>query len=83
MATWIIGSITVTRIEEQLGFSFPPEQYFMNFEREVLDRHLGWLAPAGTPSCSIAAPGITRSDRGCRDSITWIRRFSSACARPE
>ena len=45
MATWIIGSITVTRIEEQLGFSFPPEQYFANFEREVLDRHLGWLAP--------------------------------------
>lgn len=45
MATWTIGSITVTRIEEQLGFSFPPEQYFVNFEREVLDRHLGWLAP--------------------------------------
>ena len=45
MTTWTIGSITVTRIEEQLGLSFPPDQYFAGFEREVLERHLGWLVP--------------------------------------
>ena len=28
MATWTIGGVSVTRVEEQLGFaSFPPEQY--------------------------------------------------------
>ena len=46
MTTWAVGSITVTRIEEQLGFAhMQPEQYFPGFEREVLERHLGWLAP--------------------------------------
>lgn len=46
MATWSIGSATVTRIEEQLGFAkMPPDRYFRGFEREVLDRHLGWLVP--------------------------------------
>lgn len=46
MSTWSIGPVTVTRIEEMLGHgSFPPEQYFVGFEREVLERHLGWLVP--------------------------------------
>ena len=46
MATWGIGPVSVTRIEEQLGFgSFPPDQYFTGFDRAVLERHLGWLVP--------------------------------------
>lgn len=46
MTTWNIGAASVTRIEEQLGFALmPPEKYFPGFEREVMDRHLGWLAP--------------------------------------
>src|SRR5262245_45236831 len=46
MTTWAVGSITVTRVEEQLGFAhMQPEQYFSGFERAVLERHLGWLAP--------------------------------------
>ena len=46
MSTWTIGPASVTRIEEQLGFgSFPPEQYFSGFERQVLDRNLDWLVP--------------------------------------
>jgi glyoxylase-like metal-dependent hydrolase (beta-lactamase superfamily II) len=46
MSTWTVGPVSVTRIEEQLGFgSFPPEQYFSGFEREVLDRNLDWLVP--------------------------------------
>jgi glyoxylase-like metal-dependent hydrolase (beta-lactamase superfamily II) len=44
VATWAIGDVTVTRIEEQLGFaSRPPEQYLDGFEREMLARHLHWL----------------------------------------
>ena len=43
---WRIGDATITRVEEQLGpGSFPPEQYFTGFDREVLTRHLDWLAP--------------------------------------
>jgi len=46
MTTWTVGPVSVTRIEEQLGFgSFPPEEYFSGFEREVLDSNLGWLVP--------------------------------------
>jgi hypothetical protein len=46
MATWTIGSVTVTRIEEQLGVTAAtPEQYFRGFERDVLQRHLDWVAP--------------------------------------
>jgi glyoxylase-like metal-dependent hydrolase (beta-lactamase superfamily II) len=46
MSTWSVGPVSVTRIEEQLGFgSFPPEQYFSGFEKEVLDRNLDWLVP--------------------------------------
>jgi len=46
MAAWNIGSVVVTRVEEQIGFAhMPPEVYFRGFEREVLERHLDWLAP--------------------------------------
>ena len=46
MATWAIGDVMVTRIEEQLGFaSRPPEQYLDGFEREMLACHLHWLVP--------------------------------------
>jgi glyoxylase-like metal-dependent hydrolase (beta-lactamase superfamily II) len=46
VATWTIGDVSVTRIEEQLGFaSRPPEQYLDGFERETLKRHLDWLVP--------------------------------------
>jgi glyoxylase-like metal-dependent hydrolase (beta-lactamase superfamily II) len=46
MTTWTVGPVSVTRIEEQLGFaSFPPDQYFPGCERELLDQHLDWLEP--------------------------------------
>jgi glyoxylase-like metal-dependent hydrolase (beta-lactamase superfamily II) len=46
VATWTIGNVTVTRVEEQLGFaSLPPQQFFDGFERETLERHLDWLVP--------------------------------------
>jgi glyoxylase-like metal-dependent hydrolase (beta-lactamase superfamily II) len=45
-ATWTVGDVTITRIEEQLGFaSFPPEKYLIGFERETLKQHLHWLTP--------------------------------------
>ena len=46
MATWTIGAVNVTRVEEQIGFaSFPPEQYLDGFERNLLEQHLPWLLP--------------------------------------
>ena len=46
MKVWTIGAVSVTPVEEQIGFaSFPPEQYFPGFERELLQRHLAWLVP--------------------------------------
>lgn len=46
MSTWTLGTVTVTRIEEQLGMaSFPPDEYFTDFDRDILERHLGWLVP--------------------------------------
>jgi glyoxylase-like metal-dependent hydrolase (beta-lactamase superfamily II) len=46
MSTWTIGSVTVTRVEEHLGpTGMPCEKYLTGFERDVLERHLGWLAP--------------------------------------
>ena len=46
MATWTIGAVTVTRVEEQIGFaSFPPEEYLAGFDRDLLQRHLPWLVP--------------------------------------
>ena len=46
MATWTIGAVSVTRVEEQIGFaSFPPEQYLAGFERTLLQKHLPWLVP--------------------------------------
>lgn len=46
MATWAIGEVTVTRIEEQLGpAGRKSDQYLAGFERETLVRHLHWLTP--------------------------------------
>ena len=46
MTTWTIGSVSVTRVEEQLGITNQPcEKYFPNFERDVLERHREWVAP--------------------------------------
>ena len=46
MTTWTVGAVSVTRVEEQLGFaSLPPEKYLAGFERAVLERHLAWLVP--------------------------------------
>ena len=46
ISTWTIGSATITRVEEQLGITNQPcEKYFRKFERDVLERHLDWLAP--------------------------------------
>jgi glyoxylase-like metal-dependent hydrolase (beta-lactamase superfamily II) len=46
MTTWTLGSATITRIEEQLGFTdLACEAYFPNFERDVLQRELPWVAP--------------------------------------
>lgn len=46
MTSWSIGAITATRIEEHLGLTnLPPEEYFVGFEREVVERHLEWLVP--------------------------------------
>ena len=46
MTTWTIGAISVTRVEEQVGFaSVPPEKYLAGLDRAVLARHLDWLVP--------------------------------------
>jgi glyoxylase-like metal-dependent hydrolase (beta-lactamase superfamily II) len=46
MATWSVGSISVTRVGEQIGFSsLPPEQFLVGFDRDLLARHLEWLVP--------------------------------------
>ena len=43
---WTIGTVSVTRVEEQIGFaSFPPEQYLAGFERDMLQQHMSWLVP--------------------------------------
>jgi glyoxylase-like metal-dependent hydrolase (beta-lactamase superfamily II) len=46
VATWTIGSVRVTRIEEQLGFaSVPPERYLAGLMHDALERHHDWLVP--------------------------------------
>jgi glyoxylase-like metal-dependent hydrolase (beta-lactamase superfamily II) len=46
VAIWTVGTVSVMRIEEQVGFaSFPPEQYLAGFERELLAEHHAWLVP--------------------------------------
>ena len=46
MATWSVGTISVTRVGEQIGFSsLPPEQFLVGFDRDLLARHLDWLVP--------------------------------------
>lgn len=46
MTTWTVGAVSVTRVEEQLGFaSLPPDKYLAGLDRAVLQRHLAWLVP--------------------------------------
>lgn len=46
MQTWQIGSVSVTRIEEQIGLaSFLPERYLDGFDRSLLAQHFDWLVP--------------------------------------
>ncbi|HUZ74140.1 MAG TPA: MBL fold metallo-hydrolase [Stellaceae bacterium] len=46
MATWSLGPITVTRIEELLGpANVPPDQYLLGYDRALVDRHRDWLVP--------------------------------------
>lgn len=46
MASWSVGSVGITRIEEQLGpSSVPPEQYLVGLDRGLLAQHAGWLVP--------------------------------------
>src|SRR5262249_29034332 len=46
MPTWTIGSVTITRVEEQLGITnHACDKYFPGFEREVLRGHLTWAVP--------------------------------------
>jgi glyoxylase-like metal-dependent hydrolase (beta-lactamase superfamily II) len=46
VTTWTIGAVSVTRVEEQVGFaSVPPEKYLAGLDRGVLAQHLGWLVP--------------------------------------
>ncbi|MGH8764759.1 MAG: MBL fold metallo-hydrolase, partial [Burkholderiales bacterium] len=47
MAIWNLGAVSVTRIEEMMGeASYPPAEYFSEFDRAVLERNLGWLVPS-------------------------------------
>jgi glyoxylase-like metal-dependent hydrolase (beta-lactamase superfamily II) len=44
--TWRIGAISITRIEEQVGYaSVAPEKYLVGLDRAVLEAHLKWLVP--------------------------------------
>jgi glyoxylase-like metal-dependent hydrolase (beta-lactamase superfamily II) len=46
MLTWQVGSVRVTRIEEQLGrVGLPVDRFLVGFDREVFNRHAAWLAP--------------------------------------
>jgi glyoxylase-like metal-dependent hydrolase (beta-lactamase superfamily II) len=46
VTTWMIGGVSVTRVEEQLGFaSLPPERYLAGFDRSLLEANLRWLVP--------------------------------------
>jgi glyoxylase-like metal-dependent hydrolase (beta-lactamase superfamily II) len=90
MTTWTLGSVTVTRIEEQLGVTNQPcEKYFPNFEREVLQRHLDWAAPdhyspqydrfvTSVHSWLVRAGGLTILIDTCggnQKNRPWTRRF--------
>lgn len=40
MLTWPVGSVRVTRIEEQLGrVGLPVDRFLVGFDREVFNRH--------------------------------------------
>jgi glyoxylase-like metal-dependent hydrolase (beta-lactamase superfamily II) len=43
---WMLGAVSITRIEEQIGpGAFPPDKFYSNFDREAFRRHLDWLVP--------------------------------------
>ena len=44
-ATWKIGQVTVTRIEELHGPSMRPEELLATWDPEVLKEHASWLVP--------------------------------------
>jgi glyoxylase-like metal-dependent hydrolase (beta-lactamase superfamily II) len=46
LATWTIGEITATRIEESVGpTSVGPRQFLTNFDAEVFQSHFEWMVP--------------------------------------
>src|SRR5882672_12300129 len=46
METWNVGSVTITRIAEQVGpSSLPAGQFLPALEQAVLDQHRDWLVP--------------------------------------
>jgi glyoxylase-like metal-dependent hydrolase (beta-lactamase superfamily II) len=46
MESWQIGSVTITRIAEQVGpSSLPAGQFLPALERRVLEQHRDWLVP--------------------------------------
>ena len=87
MATWTIGAVRVTRVEEQIGFaSFPPEQYLAGFELELLQRHLPWLVPHHySPEHDRLVTSVhswlIRTDRPGRHSRRLLVPRTDACAR--
>jgi len=46
VATWTIGDITATRIEESVGLcSVGPSQFLTNFDDDAFRTHLEWMVP--------------------------------------
>jgi len=46
VATWTIGEITATRIEESIGLSsVGPSQFLTNFDPDAFRAHLEWMVP--------------------------------------
>jgi glyoxylase-like metal-dependent hydrolase (beta-lactamase superfamily II) len=46
VTTWMIGDVSVTRVEEQIGFaSLPPDKFIAGLDRAMLDKHRSWLVP--------------------------------------
>src|SRR4051794_24489680 len=46
VASWTIGDVGVTRVEEQIGFaSVPPEKFLIGLDHALLEKHRTWLVP--------------------------------------
>lgn len=45
MRTWQLGDVSATRIEESLGFSKAPTDFFTDFDPAVFDLHMDWMVP--------------------------------------